>query len=461
MFVAFTVLAMHYLGIHSIYMQVDYKFDMNIVLLSVLVALVAATAAMFILFRVIPYYRNDTVKVIGYLIIAFAVNGMHYAGMAGLQYTYAPNVSFSRDGRLDGLTFLRSIVCVEIVLKIVSETFIRRDMSNVILVLKGRLMAINGTDDARELRRVPLYDSIQSEVRLHILGRLVDVSRYRKGNAIVEEAEVVAFMMISGAFFRYDSLVWGPLGLRSKIVAIEQKIEIEKMTQQGARHLLPNLPDEILNEQCRHVIAESEKRAQFLRAELHKLQIRKNTITGDEEALNYQGGFSTIQFERGRTRSDPQTSLMRRSCASDDCQHEPVVSLDRRNIRKFIAKRKESRGVSIHTTVSSVEPEKLTCQQVASDFDFLRSESRITREKIKYKLAEVEQKLDIEQKVQAGIERLWKVMEQQPQTNGANRQYQVEEKLIECQSKMILLSKSRQWYKSLDLADNDLPSLPN
>ncbi|KAI8837512.1 kinase-like domain-containing protein [Chytriomyces cf. hyalinus JEL632] len=233
------------------------------------------------------------------------------------------------------------------------------------------------------------------------------------------------------------------------------------MTQQGARHLLPNLPDEILNEQCRHVIAESEKRAQFLRAELHKLQIRKNTITGDEEALNYQGGFSTMQFERGRTRSDPQTSLMRRSCASDDCQHEPVASLDRRNIRKFIAKRKESRGASIHTTVSSVEPEKLACQQVASDFDFLRSETRITREKIKYKLAEVEQKLDIEQKVQAGIERLWKVMEQQPQTNGANRQYQVEEKLIECQSKMILLSKSRQWYKSLDLADNDLPSLPN
>ncbi|KAI8830053.1 hypothetical protein BJ741DRAFT_363785 [Chytriomyces cf. hyalinus JEL632] len=114
MFVAFTVLAMHYLGIHSIYMQVDHKFDMNIVLLSVLIALVAATAAMFILFRVIPYYRNDTVKVIGYLIIAFAVNGMHYAGMAGLQYTYAPDVSFSRDGRLDGLTFLRSIVCVEV-----------------------------------------------------------------------------------------------------------------------------------------------------------------------------------------------------------------------------------------------------------------------------------------------------------------------------------------------------------
>ncbi|KAI8837511.1 hypothetical protein BJ741DRAFT_163046 [Chytriomyces cf. hyalinus JEL632] len=114
MIVAFAVLAMHYLGIHCIYMQVDYKFDMNIVLLSVLIALVAATAAMFILFRVIPYYPNDNVKVIGYLIIAFAVNGMHYAGMAGLQCTYAPDVSFSRDGRLDGLTFLRSIVCVEV-----------------------------------------------------------------------------------------------------------------------------------------------------------------------------------------------------------------------------------------------------------------------------------------------------------------------------------------------------------
>ncbi|KAJ3401423.1 Serine/threonine kinase [Chytriomyces hyalinus] len=255
--------------------------------------------------------------------------------------------------------------------------------------------------------------------------------------------------------------------LTSKIATIVQKIEIEKKTQQGATHLLPNLTDEILIGQCQHAISESEKRAQFLEAELHKLQIRKNTITGDEEALNYRGGSSTKQYERGRRRSDPQTNLVMRSSSSNEnaanggAVHEGVPSLDRRGSHKFTTKENTSRGTSTHTDIVPAEPEASPNQQVLSDFDYLRSETAITREKIKYKLAEVENKLDIEQKVQAGTERMWKVMKQQPQTDGDNRQSQVEEKLIECQSKVLLLSKSRQWYKGLDLEDNGLPSLPN
>ncbi|KAJ3248941.1 hypothetical protein HDU77_007940, partial [Chytriomyces hyalinus] len=35
-----------------------------------------------------------------------------------------------------------------VILKIVSETIIRRDMSNVIFLLKGQLRAINGSTDS-------------------------------------------------------------------------------------------------------------------------------------------------------------------------------------------------------------------------------------------------------------------------------------------------------------------------
>ncbi|KAI8821196.1 hypothetical protein BJ741DRAFT_672749 [Chytriomyces cf. hyalinus JEL632] len=148
LFVAASVLAMHHLGIHSIRMQASYDFDMNIVLLSAVIALVAATAGMFIVFRVLPYYPNDIVKVIASFIIALAVNGMHFTGMAALRYSYAPDPSFSADGLIDGFTLAESILYVEVILKIVSETIIRRDMSNVIFLLKGQLRAINGSTDS-------------------------------------------------------------------------------------------------------------------------------------------------------------------------------------------------------------------------------------------------------------------------------------------------------------------------
>ncbi|KAJ3229706.1 hypothetical protein HDU77_001538 [Chytriomyces hyalinus] len=102
LFVAASVLAMHHLGIHSIRMQASYDFDLNIVLLSAVIALVAATAGIFIVFRVLPYYPNDIVKVIASFMIALAVNGMHFTGMAALRYSYAPDTSFSADGLIDG-----------------------------------------------------------------------------------------------------------------------------------------------------------------------------------------------------------------------------------------------------------------------------------------------------------------------------------------------------------------------
>ncbi|KAJ3232688.1 hypothetical protein HDU81_002790 [Chytriomyces hyalinus] len=148
LFVAASVLAMHHLGIHSIRMQASYEFDMTIVLLSAVIALVAATAGMFIVFRVLPYYPNDIVKLIASFIIALAVNGMHFTGMAALRYTYAPDPSFSKDGLIDGYTLSESILYVEVILKIISETIIRRDMYNVILLLKGQLRAINGSTDS-------------------------------------------------------------------------------------------------------------------------------------------------------------------------------------------------------------------------------------------------------------------------------------------------------------------------
>ncbi|KAI8614387.1 kinase-like domain-containing protein [Chytriomyces sp. MP71] len=259
----------------------------------------------------------------------------------------------------------------------------------------------------------------------------------------------------------------------TKINTVATKIDIERKTQAGARAMLPNLTDETLKEQCEATIADSEKRVQFLEGELQKLQLRKNMITGDEEVLGSisgatTSGFSpsnTLQRSKGRRKSDPNTKGARKSGVKSDM--DGGVGTGRENdihpsLDRFAPKEKtRSQESGDNTDQVPILPSDSTNLQVLSDFDYLKAETAITREKIKYKLAEVETKLDIEQKVQAGTERMWQVMKQQPQTDGDQRQYLVEEKLMECQSKVTLLSKSRQRYKGLDLDDMGLPMLPN
>ncbi|KAJ3232687.1 hypothetical protein HDU81_002789 [Chytriomyces hyalinus] len=113
-FIALAVLCMHHLGIHSIRMEARYEFDMGLVALSAVIALVAATAGMFIIFRVQPYYPHDNVKVIASIVIAIAVNGMHYTGMAALRYSYAPDPNFSTTGLIDGSILVKYMLYLEV-----------------------------------------------------------------------------------------------------------------------------------------------------------------------------------------------------------------------------------------------------------------------------------------------------------------------------------------------------------
>ncbi|KAI9339053.1 hypothetical protein BDR26DRAFT_862547 [Obelidium mucronatum] len=53
---------------------------------------------MFIIFRILPFFPYDSVKYVAAVIIAIAVNGMHYTGMAAVTYKYRPIPGFSSAG---------------------------------------------------------------------------------------------------------------------------------------------------------------------------------------------------------------------------------------------------------------------------------------------------------------------------------------------------------------------------
>jgi NO-binding membrane sensor protein with MHYT domain len=80
------VAAMHYLGMTAMSMQDSMSYNMPLVALSVLIAIVAGTAALWAGTRV-----NTLAATVGAaLIMGVAVSGMHYTGMAALHIGHGP-----------------------------------------------------------------------------------------------------------------------------------------------------------------------------------------------------------------------------------------------------------------------------------------------------------------------------------------------------------------------------------
>ena len=86
---AFGVCVMHYLGIAATVTDAKIEYDIGVVAASILIAIVAATAGYWILFRLLALYPHiEFLRLISSFIVAVAVNGMHYTGMAATRYVY-------------------------------------------------------------------------------------------------------------------------------------------------------------------------------------------------------------------------------------------------------------------------------------------------------------------------------------------------------------------------------------
>jgi NO-binding membrane sensor protein with MHYT domain len=78
---------MHYTGMWAVQIKGSIGYDTGLVILSIVIAVVAATAAL--LFTVIV--DRLALRVVAGLIMGVAVTGMHYTGMAAVRVTMNPN----------------------------------------------------------------------------------------------------------------------------------------------------------------------------------------------------------------------------------------------------------------------------------------------------------------------------------------------------------------------------------
>ncbi len=85
------IAGMHYTGMAAMRMDATIEYDMNIVALSILIAVVAACAAIWIIFTLLKSKTKGNTLVIlkagAALIMGIAICGMHYTGMVAANYT--------------------------------------------------------------------------------------------------------------------------------------------------------------------------------------------------------------------------------------------------------------------------------------------------------------------------------------------------------------------------------------
>jgi PAS domain S-box-containing protein len=126
------IAAMHYTGMAAMRMHAELSYDPLLVLLSVVIAIAAAIAALRLAFQFradqAPTRRWLGLKFASALVMGVAITGMHYTGMAAARFT-ATATSIAHDPALDPLPLGVAIVGATLVIlgfTLLSALFDRR-----------------------------------------------------------------------------------------------------------------------------------------------------------------------------------------------------------------------------------------------------------------------------------------------------------------------------------------------
>ena len=98
--------SMHYLGMAAIRVQASLTYNPVLVAASVVIAVIAGTAALWAALRLDTLWST----LIASLIMGVAVSGMHYTGMAALQVHAAPGLAVSTSATASASAFLLPLI---------------------------------------------------------------------------------------------------------------------------------------------------------------------------------------------------------------------------------------------------------------------------------------------------------------------------------------------------------------
>jgi NO-binding membrane sensor protein with MHYT domain len=100
------VASMHYLGMSAIRVQDTVSYNLGLVAASVVIAVIAGTAALWAALRLDSLWST----IIASMIMGVAVSGMHYTGMAALRITPDPGLSVNTSATASATAFLLPLI---------------------------------------------------------------------------------------------------------------------------------------------------------------------------------------------------------------------------------------------------------------------------------------------------------------------------------------------------------------
>ncbi|TPX49164.1 hypothetical protein SeMB42_g02712 [Synchytrium endobioticum] len=282
--------------------------------------------------------------------------------------------------------------------------------------------------------------------------------------------------------------------------------------------MLPQLKDQNALEQCQVTISEAQRRLDFLEGESKRLTAKKwkgasaDVISSSNSALpdnssirdsiDTTNSASSSTINNGPMRESPAfmqraTALfrsthhlsspgsVRRSVAAELASSQP--NLSSLHNQSSSTNQLHSSGASIMASLLSnlglnkssaaiprpastaassdnLAPPLLTSPvKGLSSFDYLRHDTAISAQQVRYKLKSVEQKLDVEAKVKAGTEKLYQAVMRDPDQD-KRRQQEVAAKKEEADARVLILQKALQRYRGLYVEEDedlDSPDLVN
>ncbi|KAL1923948.1 uncharacterized protein VTP21DRAFT_6983 [Calcarisporiella thermophila] len=203
----------------------------------------------------------------------------------------------------------------------------------------------------------------------------------------------------------------------ASIQDIKRRIVVERKLMNGARAMRLMLQDKKMLSQCDDRIAEIQARIDFLQSELQRLERRQSTLISSTS--------SRISLGRLRSFSDGNVT-----------ESFPDLS-------EWFEKLLESWNYEPSILETQVKKPAL------SNLDLIKADTPISLRKIAHKQQLLEYKLDVENKLRQGSERLIRVYQMEPAMGDRRTRSEATAKFQESVDKISLLRKALNKYKGL------------
>ncbi|CEO95188.1 MHYT domain-containing protein [Plasmodiophora brassicae] len=124
--IAIGVCSMHYCGLYAMRVNATMTFIPGIVVLSFVIAVVAACAGSWLIFRVLTFQPTLFIRTLCAVVIGIAVCGMHYTGMYGVTFQYSSAVPVT--GPVLAATFPQDISHIALILCFIFDAWVRNEL---------------------------------------------------------------------------------------------------------------------------------------------------------------------------------------------------------------------------------------------------------------------------------------------------------------------------------------------